>query len=97
MWYSGAVNCNVPATITDLLRLWDFYNGTTYVLMGSAASAGVTIDYPNGTVVCYTGDAARNSFHADMATNITWPVPSTPPTAYEYTVSGSVNLACTDA
>jgi hypothetical protein len=94
IYYGGTVICNIPAVINDLLRLWDYYNNSSYELIGSTQSTFVETDYAQGLAVCTTGYAPRNIFHADMTTNITWPPVSNPPTAYEYDVSPAVGLPC---
>ncbi len=90
---SGSVICDGPVVINDLLRLWDYYNNSTYELIESTVSAGITVDYPQGTAACASGYAPRNSFHDDLNTDLTWP-PGYPPTAPRYAVSAPVPLPC---
>jgi hypothetical protein len=94
IYYSGTVLCNIPAVISDLLTLWDFYNNTTNEEIKSTLSGGVEVDYPEGTATCNVGYAPRNYFSDQMATTITWPPVSVPPTALDFTVSPPAPLPC---
>lgn len=94
IYYSGSVICNIDVLINDLLRLWDYYNNSTYEIVSTAASAGAYVDYPMGTATCNPGYAPRNAFHTEMISNLIAPPGYVPAEQQADGNSPPVNLPC---
>jgi hypothetical protein len=95
IYFSASVICNIDAALVDSATLWDYWDSSSYHAVDSVYSGGVTVDYPSGTFPCYNGDSARNSWHTQLLSTITWPSGTIPATGYLNGSSGAVPLSCT--